>query len=484
MKKKLSLILLLVVALVLVPLAPYRAEGTEFEMGLEDWPEPYDMGGRTIRFTAWWDLTPQEGESESTDQLIQRYAELEEAYNVTFEYIQIPWEDYQSSYITNALAGDSIGDVAIVEYNWFYPNLVMNDFLTDVNELGVFDFTEDKWNDTVYDISTFEDKTYGFETGRLFPTSVLFFNKGMFDREGISYPYEDFFNDEWTWDNMLEIAQKLTKDTDGDGVIDQWGLSGTNLINQFVYSNGAETIDISDPYQPKFILDSTEALAGFQAMQDFSQLHNVVELNPEGAEWDYAKSQFINGNIGMFAGPWWMVDDMVNEMEDPHGVLLFPMGPDAENYASASSNSNVSTIPANVQDKEDVALLFDLRTDPLPDDDPDDWRIYFEDRTTDAESVEVIGRLQDENLTKFDTTSCFNGVVELSYTYNYQIEHGDETPQAAIGAIKDQAQNLIDTAMKISPQDILDSLNPDEEDVAEEDVAEDVEEDLEEADAE
>ena len=36
--------------------------------------------------------------------------------------------------------------------------------------------------------------------------------------------YDVFFNYEWTWDKMLEYAKNLTRDTDGDGIIDQWGL--------------------------------------------------------------------------------------------------------------------------------------------------------------------------------------------------------------------------------------------------------------------
>jgi len=47
---------------------------------------------------------------------------------------------------------------------------------------------------------------------------VVVYNKDLFDRAGIPYPRDD-----WTWDDFLRIAKRLTRDTDGDGTIDQWG---------------------------------------------------------------------------------------------------------------------------------------------------------------------------------------------------------------------------------------------------------------------
>jgi len=47
---------------------------------------------------------------------------------------------------------------------------------------------------------------------------VLAYNKDLFDRAGIPYPTGD-----WTWDEYLDVVRRLTRDTDGDGEIDQWG---------------------------------------------------------------------------------------------------------------------------------------------------------------------------------------------------------------------------------------------------------------------
>ena len=243
------------------------------------------------------------------------------------------------------MAGDAIADLAVIEYTWFYPNLSLNNFLTDVSDLGTADFTEDKWNQDIIELTTIDGKVMGFDTGRTWPVGVLFWNKTMFEREGLPSLYDDFFAGDWTWDKMTEYAKALTKDTDGDGEIDQWGLGGTNLSSAMVFSNGGETIDLSDPENPQFALLSDEALTAYQKIQDLTVNDKVVGLNPEGAEWDFQRTQFINGNLGMFSGAWWMVDSMVEGMEDEYGIVLFPKGPDADEYVSHSGATNLWTIP-------------------------------------------------------------------------------------------------------------------------------------------
>jgi len=47
---------------------------------------------------------------------------------------------------------------------------------------------------------------------------ILFYNKNLFDREGIPYP-----NDNWTWADYRSAAKRLTRDTDGDGITDEFG---------------------------------------------------------------------------------------------------------------------------------------------------------------------------------------------------------------------------------------------------------------------
>lgn len=73
------------------------------------------------------------------------------------------------------------------------------------------------------------DGYYGLP--RDFNTVTLFYNKDMFDAAGVPYP-----DDSWTYDKLREVAKQLTKDTDGDGKTDQWGLASDLWDMELIWS--------------------------------------------------------------------------------------------------------------------------------------------------------------------------------------------------------------------------------------------------------
>jgi multiple sugar transport system substrate-binding protein len=84
------------------------------------------------------------------------------------------------------------------------------------------------------------DGYYGLP--RDFQTIVLFYNKDMFDAAGVDYPTAD-----WTYDDMLAAAKKLTLDTDNDGKVDQYGLWSDTwdmelLWSEAIWAYGGEII--------------------------------------------------------------------------------------------------------------------------------------------------------------------------------------------------------------------------------------------------
>ncbi|MDO4325209.1 MAG: extracellular solute-binding protein [bacterium] len=63
--------------------------------------------------------------------------------------------------------------------------------------------------------------------------TLMFVNKTLLDKEGIPMPKES-----WTWDDFLALCQQVTRDTDGDGIIDQFGCFDFDW-KEAVCSNGA-----------------------------------------------------------------------------------------------------------------------------------------------------------------------------------------------------------------------------------------------------
>ncbi len=176
--------------------------------------------------------------------------------DIQIEFITVPYEEHTTKFST-MLAGDMA------------PDIVM-----PIGVMGVAEF-QDEWLDLTpyverdnYDMSDFYgpalelqhvgDKLIGLPLG-VYPSAV-YYNEDMFDAAGIPYPPHNFGDPDWTYDKLVEIAQKLTLDANGNDAtspdfdaenIVQWGWDGWDWIPfRMVPSKfGGDSIGMSDDYR-------------------------------------------------------------------------------------------------------------------------------------------------------------------------------------------------------------------------------------------
>jgi multiple sugar transport system substrate-binding protein len=127
---------------------------------------------------------------------------------------------------------------------------------------------------------------------------VIFYNKRLFDQAGLAYP-----NDRWTWDEFLRTALALTRDTDGDGQTDQYGLGIEASLQQvlpFIWQNRGTLVD--DVARPQGLeLNDPRTLKAVQWFVDLQAAHHVVPgAAAEAAE--PSQNRFLNGRLGMQVG--------------------------------------------------------------------------------------------------------------------------------------------------------------------------------------
>jgi len=152
---------------------------------------------------------------------------------------------------------------------------------------------------------------------------ILYYNKDLFDSAGLSYP-----SDDWTWDDLLYAAQKLTIDKTGNGKIDQWGFGVNNTVwawAGFVHANSGEVLN-SD--RTRSMLNSPQAI---EALQFFFDLQTKYEVSPPpGAlpEQGWAGDWMLTGSTAMgIFGPWWRPAMVGNERAFRWDVALPPKSP-------------------------------------------------------------------------------------------------------------------------------------------------------------
>ncbi|MGI6148472.1 MAG: sugar ABC transporter substrate-binding protein [Firmicutes bacterium] len=202
------------------------------------------------------------------EDFIEPFQELYPHIEVQHEYV--PFAEYWRKLMTMYAAGDapdlmhmSVGYV----YDYADRGLLLN--------LQPY-FDRDLDPDNYYAEPMKAARYPSMETGDLyampyaFVMSVLHYNKDMFDAAGVAYPTDD-----WTWDDLLEAAKALTKDFDGDGKIDQWGLyfkPDYYVLDAMIYAFGGRVLS-EDLTQ--VMLDSDEAEAAVQFLVDLMWKHQV-----------------------------------------------------------------------------------------------------------------------------------------------------------------------------------------------------------------
>ena len=131
---------------------------------------------------------------------------------------------------------------------------------------------------------------------------------------------------DWTMDQMLATAKKLTRDDNGDGHPEQFGISFQDFFLfwfPYVWSYGGDLLsaDHSD-----FTLDSPEAVQGLQFYADLRNKHHVA---PTAAESGATKmsQMFMNGKLAMVVNGRWAVPLYRQNLKFGWDIVASPKGP-------------------------------------------------------------------------------------------------------------------------------------------------------------
>ena len=175
-----------------------------------------------------WDSNQEKGLRTMADEFEKENSNIKIKIQVT------GWADYWTALEAGATGG-SLPDTFWMHSNEIYK-YASNDQLLNLNDRikASKKIEMDKFPSGLKSIYNYKSNQYAIPKD--YDTIGLWYNKTMFDKAGIAYPY-----DKWTWTDLYKAAKKLTK-TDGS----QYGIL-TPLHNQegyynFVYQNGGTII--------------------------------------------------------------------------------------------------------------------------------------------------------------------------------------------------------------------------------------------------
>lgn len=167
-----------------------------------------------------------------------------------------------------------------------------------------------------------EGKFYGFPYG--IDIQVMAYNQDLFDQSGVSY-----MDDSWTLEQLLQASHKLTRDSNGDGRIDQYGLN-VELIRPGVF--GAEILS-QDLH--RFGLDTPEGLLWLQFNVDLVRKHKVMPSQLDDESLDRLAS-FCLGKTAIVDCYTWDLSELKKRAQFRWDVAMVPRGKNRSAWASSS----------------------------------------------------------------------------------------------------------------------------------------------------
>ncbi len=409
-----------------------------------------DFGGRIFKIGAWWDRTPIEGKTIWDDAYIKKMKEIEDNCNCTIEFVTV--SDLSETYVTTTLAGDPVCDIGTALTSVLLPGLIQGGIAYPVSDLAAFDFTSAKWLPSANNFGRYKGKNYCMDVKSGLDNCVrfgMFYNKRIFNEQGLPDLEELYSAGEWNWDKLLEVAKAVNTDTNGDGEIDTYAIGCEAFMWNFIYSNGGNvftnddgTVNATGFENPK-VIEAMDFCAKF-----YSELGDAL------IPYD-AAPQFHPGEMAMAGLELWHAQNLMasstssSPMVDDYGWVPFPCGPSSKGtYYSYGKEMSPYFMPSSVKEPNDVAWMFNAITNYAEDDAQwDEWlESIVETWMDDQDSVDNVMDMIASGNTIVNPLVGYTDLYALVQDMFGEIAVGSLTTQVALETYSNQITEAVKTA--------------------------------------
>lgn len=175
----------------------------------------------------------------------------------------------------------------------------------------------DEYLFNVLDLYTYNGMVWALpvDTARL----AIFYNVDRFGELGLAAPV-----DGWTWDEFERIARRLTRDTDGDGVLDQFAIRDfTSYWPVMAWSFAGHGV-FDDVFRPQRTLIASPGVV--EGLQFLADLRNVTHAIPTSANMPNWQDAFVTGAAAMEMVGHWRIPYFAEVLEFNWNLLPLPAG--------------------------------------------------------------------------------------------------------------------------------------------------------------
>ncbi len=376
----------------------------------DDLPER-DYDGKTFRVLiqqeAEIDFRTEDHETGKSvhDAVLLRNNNVKDRFGIEFEIIADTYTAVNSRIKTSVKSGSDDYDLCFV-HMVSGAALAQSGELLPFEKLSYVDLSKPWWDKAVKNGFSIRNNLM-MVNGDISPfsfsiTSCLYFNKTMFDRLDLTYPYGLVTEGKWTLDRLYELTKGVTADKDGDGVVsptstsDVYGLSSWHLDVPYslYYAAGGMLVSKDDEDVP-FYDPQAERDSGI-----YSKIYNVIIKNnafyaTDMSNYDYVTKMFTDGRA-LFLDSTLNAADSMRDMDDEFGIVPVPMlNENQKEYRSfVNGASSMVCVPATAigSDLEYLSIVIEgIASESYRVVTPELKETYLKRKITrDAESAEMI----------------------------------------------------------------------------------------------
>jgi multiple sugar transport system substrate-binding protein len=257
--------------------------------------------------------------------------------NITVNYIGVPYEEFDSKLLT-MLASGTQPDITTHVQNMGFMDYYAKGLLTDLTpyiQKYKFDNKTCGIPDSIMSIYNFDGKQWGIPLNVF--TSVLMYNKDLFDKAGVPYPPSDYSDTSWTFDKMIEVAKRLTSGEGQNKIYGlNWAWDGGMAMQDPDYFGASifppEALKTGRPTGNN--LKDAKVINAYQTIADLTFKHGVspTPAYVTALAGSDASDPFYSGRIAMEVEGAWGLSG-VNELPFKVGVAAIPAFPNSNSRA-------------------------------------------------------------------------------------------------------------------------------------------------------
>lgn len=393
--------------------------------------ETIDLGGMKVTYVDPWGRDMETlGQSDYIDRLIARVGEVEEQYNIDFEWIRGP-ETYWDDMTRAVAAGEAWGDIMFT-FPWIAPGWIKAGAAKDLSQLGVDFSNVQAWDPIATAEGKYGNKQFLFGHKPVELNGGITYNKALFDQAGIDDPQTLYEKGQWTFEKFEEAAKLLTDPQNG-----VYGFATTQsnaIINMLELNNNASLVDFNT-MASKF--GDPNAITGYDLVH--RMMHVDMTWYKDSEDYAALSKLFNEGKIAMFGAEKWVVDVVAaGAAEDfDYRWVVFPKGPSGTGH-TMTAGVFLEFIPATMDDEKAKQMLMVynaiFETSLYPSEE-EEYIGYAESMFTDEKSVELY---VDTVLNKHYSPTFINkaGITDVFNQFAAELKEGSSTPTALVEKYK------------------------------------------------